>query len=167
MKFQFTPEYLPKNVFSDKCCEEFKKKIFWEIEKTTGKVNALTGQRIDEKGNRDKLSCISQGHNGKHFNILAPNEITTEWIWWFINKFNIPVCELYLKPFNFDRLGCICCPFSRTVQKELDTLEIYAPNLKKQAEILWKPSFSEMRRIGYRLRKKGSAKQTTIFDFMD
>ena len=36
--------------------------------------------------------------------------------------------------------------------EELDTLEKYFPNERKQCEIIWKPVYDEYRRIGYRLK---------------
>lgn len=57
-------------------------------------------------------------------------------------------------PNNFDRTGCKGCPFAINLQHELDTLEKYFPNERKQCEIIWKPVYNEYRRLGYRLKKE-------------
>lgn len=38
-------------------------------------------------------------------------------------------------------------------QKELDTLEQFFPEERKQCELIWKPLYDEYRRIGYRLKQ--------------
>ena len=85
---------------------------------------------------------------------------------WFILKHNIKLSKLYYPPFNFERTGCKGCPFALGLQEQLDVMEQLLPNEKKQCETLWKPVYEEYRRIGYRLRKKGTSKQITIFDFI-
>ena len=103
LKFQFEPEYAKQHFFSDKCCYLFKKNIFREWELNTERYNCFTGQRKDEGGNRSGLKCISQGKNGKHFNLLMP--VSDEWEKLFIEKYNIELCELYYPPYNFERTG--------------------------------------------------------------
>jgi hypothetical protein len=41
------------------------------------------------------------------------------------------------------------------------------PNEYKQCETIWKPVYDEYRRIGYRLRKKGTPIQLNLFDFIE
>ena len=165
LKYQFEPEYARTHFWSDKCCYLFKKSIFKEWELTTGRTNCFTGQRKDEGGNRSGLKCISQGMNGKHFNILMP--VSDEWEEMFIKKYNIELCELYLPPYNFKRTGCLFCPYSLDLQEQLDRMNEISPNVCKQAESIWKPVFEEMRRIGYRLRKKQDYVQISIDDFIE
>jgi hypothetical protein len=45
------------------------------------------------------------------------------------------------------------CPFALKLQEELDKMEEYFPNERKQCEIIWKPVYDEYRRIGYRLKE--------------
>lgn len=47
---------------------------------------------------------------------------TTEDIWKYIKKYNIPYPEHYNK--GFDRLGCVGCPMT-TVQQRIKELQIY------------------------------------------
>lgn len=165
LKYQFEPQYALQHNWSDNCCKEFKHGVLAEWELTNGFVNCFTGMRKQEGGNRDKLTCITNGKNGKHFNILVP--ITNKWEEEFIKRFNIQLCELYLPPYNYQRTGCMFCPFSKDLQKDLDIIEKINPNLYKQANHIWDISYDEYRRIGYRLRPKDAYKQTTIFDYLE
>ena len=42
----------------------------------------------------------------------------------FIDKYNIRLCDLYYFPYNFDRTGCVGCPFNIQIKKELEILGI-------------------------------------------
>lgn len=137
---------------SDKCCAEFKKTSFYEYEDSTKRGNCFTGQRRAEGGNRGNLKCISVAQHGNHFNILAP--ITDDWIDWFISKYEIQLCELYLPPFNFKRTGCMGCPFNRYLQNELEVLEKYSKATFVQCLNLWEPVYKEYKRINYRIKTK-------------
>ena len=79
--------------------------------------------RAEEGGNRSNLGCITQGQNGKHFNLLIP--ITEEWEQEFIKRNNIELCELYYEPYNFDRTGCLFCPYAKDLQQQLDRMKEY------------------------------------------
>lgn len=79
--------------------------------------------------------------------------MTKEWEDWFIEKYNIDICDIYKPPYNFLRTGCKGCPFALTLQDQLDKMALYFPNERKQCEWIWKPVYEEYRRIGYRLRK--------------
>ena len=163
LKYQFTPEYAKQHNFSDRCCYIFKKNIFKEWELNVERYNCFTGQRKDEGGNRSGLKCISQGTNGKHFNLLMP--VSDEWEEYFIKEYNIELCELYYPPYNFKRTGCLFCPFSLNLQEQLDKMKEICPSVCKQAELIWKPVFDEYRKVGYRLDRKTN--QMSIFDFME
>jgi 3'-phosphoadenosine 5'-phosphosulfate sulfotransferase (PAPS reductase)/FAD synthetase len=98
-----------------------------------------------------KAQCLAfKGKKLKTFNPLAV--ITKEWEEWFIDKYNIEICEIYKPPYNFKRTGCKGCPFAVEIQKVLETMQKYFPNERKQCEIIWKPVYEEYRRIGYRLK---------------
>ena len=109
--------------------------------------------RKEEGGARKKLDCVVTKNNEviKFHPLVVVSE---EWEDWFIEKFNIKLCELYYPPYNFQRTGCMGCPFAIPLQKQLDVMEELLPNEKKQCEIIWKPVYDEYRRIGYRLRKE-------------
>ena len=65
------------------------------------------------------------------FNFPPLNPITDEWEQWFIETYNIKLCELYYPPFNFKRTGCKGCPFSLDLQEQLNIMEKYIPNEAK------------------------------------
>ena len=48
---------------------------------------------------------------------------------------------------------CGECPFSLDLQEQLEVMEKYLPNQRKQCELIWKPVYDEYRRINYRLKK--------------
>lgn len=162
LQYQFTPEYATTHNYSDKCCLEFKKRILRKYEIATNRYNACTGMRTEEGGNRANLNCITNSLNGKHFNFLAP--LNDNFMDWFINKYNIQLCELYYPPYNFKRTGCLCCPYSLNLQQQLDTLKEYDKGTYKQAMLLWKPIYEEYSNIGYRLNRYKH--QLSIFDFI-
>lgn len=56
----------------------------------------------------------------------------------------------------FKRNGIQCKTVQRYLQldpKELDVLQQYFPNERKQCEIIWKPVYEEYRKVGFRLSK--------------
>ena len=95
---------------------------------------------------------LFEGNKLKKFQPLAP--VTKEWENWFIVEYDIEICDIYKPPYNFDRTGCKGCPFALHLQHELDVLEEFFPNERKQCEMIWMPVYDEYRRIGYRLKKK-------------
>ncbi len=90
----------------------------------------------------------------KRFNFQPLIPVTKAWEDWFIEKYNIEICDIYKPPYNFERTGCKGCPFDIHIQRELDTLEKYFPSERKQCELILKPVYDEYRRLGYRLKKK-------------
>jgi 3'-phosphoadenosine 5'-phosphosulfate sulfotransferase (PAPS reductase)/FAD synthetase len=94
--------------------------------------------------------------------------MSKDWEEWFISTYNIKICDIYYPPYNFVRTGCKGCPFALYLQEELDTLEKFFPNEKKQCELIWAPVYAEYRRLGYRLKpvKDEQLKgQMNIFDY--
>lgn len=81
------------------------------------------------------------------------NPVNDDWMEWYIKERNIKLCKLYYPPYNFQRTGCKGCPFAIHLQDELEVMEKYLPNERKQCELIWKPIYQEYRRIGYRLKR--------------
>ena len=79
--------------------------------------------------------------------------VDDEWENEFIVNQKIEVCKLYREPYNFKRTGCKGCSLSLDLQEQLEIMERYLPNERKQCEFIWKPIYEEYRRIGYRLKK--------------
>ncbi len=179
LKYQFTPEFKEKLKVSDMCCVNMKEKplIKWGTEHD--RPIAIVGIMRDEGGRREKAQClVFQGGNIKKFQPMSV--VIKEWEEWFIKEYQVKICPIYLPPYNFSRTGCKGCPFAlaNRLQNELDTLEKYFPNERKQAELIWEPVYAEYRRLGYRLKDKkmvkpinkipeiSSWRQMSIFDFI-
>ena len=148
---------------SDRCCDNLKKKPLDSWGKAHGKPYSITGIMHAEGGRRERATCLA--FNKKrltHFNPLLP--IPKEWEEWLIKTYQIEICDIYKPPYNFYRTGCKGCPFAIDIQENLDTLERFFPNEKKQCERIWKPIYDEYRRIGYRLKKDDGKQVVMEFD---
>lgn len=152
LEYQFEPGFELK--ISDRCCYRLKEEPIKNWQRTNNKPNAIVGLRREESGRRTNALCLAFKDRGKRLNFQPLAPISSEWEDWFIKEFNVPLCELYLPPYNFKRTGCKGCPFAVGIQSELDVLEKYFPAERKQCEFLWGPVYSEYRRLGYRLRKE-------------
>ena len=136
---------------SDKCCVRLKEDPLINYGKINNKEITIIGTMKAEGGRRSNLQCLLfKGNKLKRFQPLSI--VTKEWENWFIAKYNVKICDIYKPPYNFERTGCKGCPFALHLQHELDTLEKYFPNERKQCERIWKPVYDEYRRIGYRLK---------------
>lgn len=105
-----------------------------------------------EGGRRENAVCLAFVR-GKLENFQPLVAVNKEWEDWFINQYQIELCEIYREPYNFLRTGCKGCPFNPALQKDLDILEKFFPIERRQCEVIWKPVYDEYRRIGYRLKK--------------
>lgn len=149
LMYQFTEEN--KLRISDICCVKMKEEPLIKWAKDNERNIAITGIMKEEGGRRTQSTCLQfRGKKLKKFQPLSP--VTKDWEDWFIDAYNVEICDIYKQPYNFDRTGCKGCPFAINLQHELDTLEKYFPNERKQCEIIWKPVYDEYRQIGYRLK---------------
>lgn len=164
LEYQFSEDFPIK--VSSKCCDKMKKNPLHKWQKENNKLFSIIGIMPDEGGQRTTAQCLAfKGGKLKAFQPLVP--VTKEWEEWFIEAYNIEICDLYKPPYNFDRTGCKGCPFALKLQNELDTLERFFPEERKQCEIIWKPVYDEYRRLGYRLRKPDEGRQTTLEEFIN
>jgi 3'-phosphoadenosine 5'-phosphosulfate sulfotransferase (PAPS reductase)/FAD synthetase len=151
LKYQFTPEFQIK--ISDKCCLKMKEEPLEKWAKENNKAYSILGLMREEGGRRKTAQCLAfKGKKFKSFQPLAP--LSSEWEEWFIEEYKIELCDLYLPPYNFDRTGCKGCPFAIGLQQELEVLQKFFPDEKRQCEYIWKPVYEEYRRIGYRLKQQ-------------
>lgn len=151
LKYCFSPDFNIK--VSDKCCKYMKENVLDNWLKVNGYKYHIIGLMAEEGGRRQSVGCFAfKSGKLRAFQPLAP--LTKEWEDWFIDKYNIDVCDIYKPPYNNQRTGCKGCPFSKHLQEELDMMEKYFPADRKQCERLWKPVYDEYRRIGYRLKKE-------------
>lgn len=146
---------------SNKCCMKLKKEPMAKYEKESARYIAITGMTKAEGGQRINLSCIITDNTTGKVKRFHPLSVITQenkqWEDWYIQERKIELCELYYPPYNFKRTGCKGCPFSQDLQYQLDIMAIYLPAERKQCEYIWKPVYTEYRRIGYRL-------ESTLFD---
>lgn len=151
LRYQFDPEW-NKLKISDKCCKKMKTEPMKHWAEENKKYHAIIGVMPDEGGRRVTANCIAW-KTKKRFNFQPLVAVTKKWEDWFIEKYKIEICDIYKEPYNFNRTGCKGCPFAIGVQQELDVLEKYFPNERKQCESIWAPVYAEYRRLGYRLKE--------------
>lgn len=167
LRYQFTDSYKLKT--SDKCCYRLKEEPLKKWADKNQKPYTIIGIMRSEGGRRNNANCLSFRNNSLFaFQPLVP--VTKAWEDWFIKEFDIKICDIYKEPYNFPRTGCKGCPFNIELQKELEILDIFFPNERKQCEIIWKPVYDEYRRLGYRLRKdrtKEKDHQFTLIELYD
>lgn len=155
LRYQFTPDFDLK--VSDKCCNELKKKPLKQWQKDNNKPYSIVGLRQAEGGQRNNTKCLA--FNGDKLKAFHPLAIVGDnFIEWFIEEYNVELSAVYYPPYNFKRTGCKGCPFAPDLQKELDTLQEFFPNERKQCEIIWQPVYDEYRRLNYRLKDGGQLK---------
>ena len=162
LRYQLTDAFKEHLKISDKCCLRMKEEPLDRWAKENNKTCKILGIMPSEGGRRATTKCLAFKNNGKFlsFHPLAP--VTKAWEEWFIEEYNIRICDIYKEPYNFPRTGCKGCPFAIELQEELDTLERFFPKERAQCEIIWKPVYDEYRRLGYRLRKDDG--QINMFD---
>ena len=163
LKYQFEQDFKIK--ISRKCCDKMKKEPLHKWARENKKPYGIVGIMKSECGSRLNAHCLAFKSSGKLKNFQPLVAITKEWEDWFISEYNIQICDIYYPPYNFERTGCKGCPFNIHLQKELDVLEKYFPNEKKQCEIIWKPVYDEYRRLHYRL-KDNNFNQIDLFDYL-
>lgn len=152
LQYQFTDENALK--ISDKCCLNLKEKPTQKWQKENGKHYAIVGIKRDDGGRRYNSQClVFAGGKLKSFQPLVI--VSNEWEEWYIKTYNVDICAIYNPPYNFERTGCKGCPFALHLQQELDTLEKFFPEERRQCEIIWRPVYGEYRRINYRLKGRG------------
>lgn len=152
LKYQFSDGFKLK--LSEKCCFELKKKPVhkWEID--NDRRISITGMRNEEGGQRANIKgCILTDNKGKLKRFHPLMVIGEDWEEEFVERNSIPLCALYKEPYNFKRTGCKGCPFALNLEEQLEIMEIYMPNERKQCELIWKPVYDEYRRLDYRLKK--------------
>lgn len=160
LKYQFQGHELPFKV-SHFCCKRMKEDPLTRYSKESKRPYGISGIMPSEGWQRESAKCtvFANGYL-KFFHPLVP--LKKEWEEWFIDTYSIEICDIYKPPYSFERTGCKGCPFALNLQKELDTLEKFFPNERKQCEIIWAPVYAEYRRIGYRLKPIPAEHQITI-----
>ena len=151
LKYQFDEGINLK--ISHFCCHKLKKEPVMKWQRENKKQIAMTGMMRSEGGQRNTLHCILTNKSGKVVEFHPLAVVDKEWEDEFIKRNNIQLCKLYYPPYNFKRTGCKGCPFSLDLQEQLEVMELYMPNERKQCEYIWKPVYDEYRRLNYRLKR--------------
>ena len=152
LKYQFQEQMDFK--ISKECCNKLKKEPFadWQIENDI--PYRITGERVEEGGLRSiHGGCLVIDKNQKLKKFKPLNPVKDEWIDWFVNEYNIKLCDLYYEPYNFKRTGCMGCPYNIKIKDSLKTMKQLLPDEYRKATTLWKPVYDEYIRIGYRLKE--------------
>jgi len=77
----------------------------------------LLGNRRDEGTIRRHQKCFEKGRKHNKFFVRPILGFNAGEVWEYIRDNNLPYCELY--DMGFKRLGCILCPFSREIKREM------------------------------------------------
>lgn len=164
LNYQFSDDFTLK--ISDDCCKNLKEKPLSKWQQENNRPYGILGLMREEGGRRESAQCMAfAGNKLKNFQPLVA--ITKEWETWFIDQYDVELCDLYKPPYNLERTGCVGCPFNPRLQKTLDILAEKMPNERKKCEYIWKPVYEEYRRIGYRLRPNECEGQMSIFDLLE
>ena len=123
--------------------------------------NMIDDEKIEEicKGKTkeemlDRIKgCILTDKSGNLTKFHPLIKVNDEWEKWIVEEKHIELAKVYLPPYNFKRTGCMGCPFSLDLQEQLEIMELYMPNERKQCEYIWKPVYDEYRRLNYRLKR--------------
>ena len=164
LQYQFDASFPLK--ISDRCCFRLKEEPLANWSENNKRPYAMIGIMPDEGGRRGTAQCLAFRDNKlKAFQPLVA--VTKEWEDWFIEEHHVKIPALYYPPYNFERTGCKGCPFAQHLQKELETLDMFFPNERKQCEVIWKPVYDEYRRINYRLKPLPKEHQITISEWCE
>ena len=158
LRYFFDERYAPDLKISARCCDRLKKDPIHKWQDETGRKISIIGLRREESGGRYNAKCLSFA-DGKLKAFQPLVAVMSDWMEWFIEEYNVEICDIYKPPYNFQRTGCVGCPFNTRLNEELDVLEELLPNERKRAEAIWKPVYEEYRRRGYRLNVFGKEKK--------
>lgn len=124
---------------SGNCCKYMKKMPSKKYAKEHEMKGIMTGLRSGEGGARD-LNARARKAEGHICTFVRDGIIhkmpIIDWsdgdIEEFIEKYHVPLSRAYTE-FGFRRTGCMCCPFSLQLDKDLEYLFYHEPNRYKAA----------------------------------
>lgn len=120
---------------SNKCCDDCKKKIAQEAQKSYDMV--ITGERRDEGGMRsvprkDNTSlCFTETADGK-FRLKPLYYVSDADKQWYKDYYKIRYSDAY-EVYGLTRTGCCGCSISARAVEDLEKIRPYEPNLVKAA----------------------------------
>lgn len=135
----------PTFKISAECCGWAKKKVGKRYDKEHNVELKIIGVRKSEGGIRASqyTSCFGEEKNLDSF---RP-------IFWYrdVDKkeyetlFGVTHSQCYTK-YGFKRTGCVCCPFARDFDDELEVVKKYDPKLHKAANFIFGKSYEYTRK---------------------
>lgn len=173
---EFLIQNPPQFKISDRCCKYAKKDVSKMLVKKYDFDLMIVGVRKSEGGVRASAyrNCFS----------INENEVDNyRPIFWYkdenkINyevKFNTTHSACYTK-YGFKRTGCCCCPYGgKDLEKELEAVRLFEPNLYNAVNNVFKNSYEYTRKYRefvqtMKAQEKENIKkakgQLSIFDFM-
>lgn len=128
---------------SHKCCDWMKKKPFEKYNKESGMKGCMVGVRAGEGGAREAALQSRIIRGGKPCTWVKKGVIqkaplidwTDDDIEEFIKEYNVPLSKAYTE-YGFDRTGCMLCPYSKHIDRDLTYLYYHEPNRYK-ASMHW------------------------------
>lgn len=115
---------------ASKCCYYLKKQPFYQYYKNNNILGYFSGIRVFEGGVRamqyKTCTATKQIGNVKLWHKMPIFDWTDTNVNEFIEIFDIKVSDVY-KVYGLERSGCIGCPFSKQLEKNLKALYMYEP----------------------------------------
>lgn len=150
LKYQFSEDFKIK--VSERCCDNLKKQPLKKWAKENNKTISIIGVRTAKKGQRTShTECTVWDKDYNLIKFKPINPMQNDFMDEYVERENLELCKLYKAPYNFKKSGCKGCPFSFDLKEQLEKMEKYLPNEKKQCELLWGQIYEEYRKIGFRL----------------
>lgn len=136
----------PNFKISSKCCQYAKKDVAKQLIKKHKSDLNVVGVRKAEGGVRAAAYKNCYSVNEDEVDSYRP-------IYWYADKnkttyedaFNIIHSDLY-KKYGFKRTGCCCCPYSRTLESDLEVTRVCEPKLYKAVCNVFNESYEYMRK---------------------
>ena len=188
---------------SNKCCDWMKKYPFEHYAKENGMLGSYQGVRVAEGGARDSAATRRVNAGGKLCTWVKKGVIQKapiiDWsnddVEEFVSKYNVPLSDAYTK-YNFERTGCMACPYAMHVDEDLEYLFRHEPNrykasmhwlkdvyiaqnvslpfdeaYERERERTWRDKYEPMRQEMLRKYRPNSRlikddEQMTIFDYL-
>lgn len=86
----------------------------------TGRL-VVTGVRWGESGRRSKRQMVEACYRDKTKKYLHPIiDWPTDAVWEYIREREVPYCKLYDPPYNRKRVGCVLCPMTRDIARQME-----------------------------------------------
>lgn len=100
----------------------------------------ITGIRREESPRRARRHLVEPCRKKDGKNFLHPIiEWSTDDVWEYIRKYNLPYCSLYDE--GFTRIGCVCCPYAKLrdrIKEKSRWPDIYRNQWERGEKLAWR-----------------------------